>query len=178
MSKPRELHITVMTDPERGIVYDMAKCEPEIFTAKHMTELVYVRREDYEALKAELDRYSDRYRQIELANKEMTRNDHATFGKLLEENASLRAEAAEVLKWKTNTLPGPGGKIIQDNLDMIKELTELKLIAESLRQALRLYADKKFYEGGHNTDGGHAGYEIDNYGDTARKALEGKGTEK
>lgn len=41
---PRELHITVMTKPERGIVYQMDKCETEIFTAPHLTKLVYVRR--------------------------------------------------------------------------------------------------------------------------------------
>jgi len=37
--------------------------------------------------------------------------------------------------------------------------------------ALELYSNKTFYEGGHNTDEGSSGADIDNYGSAARKAL-------
>lgn len=47
-----------------------------------------------EKLRAENERLGERYRLIELANKEWTRNDAVTFGKLLEENSMMR-EALE-----------------------------------------------------------------------------------
>lgn len=47
---------------------------------------------EVDALKAERDEFIQKYRHIELANREMSRNDHVTFGELYEERNQLRAE--------------------------------------------------------------------------------------
>lgn len=44
----------------------------------------------------ERDALAERYRKIELANKEMSRNDHVTFGDLLEKLKSAEAEIDEL----------------------------------------------------------------------------------
>lgn len=53
---------------------------------------------DLERLKGELSDFAIKYRLIDLANKEWSRNDAITFGRLFEENARLKGEivAAEV----------------------------------------------------------------------------------
>lgn len=45
-----------------------------------------------ERLKAERDEFAREYRHIKLANSEMTRNDHATFGEIIEQNVQLEDE--------------------------------------------------------------------------------------
>lgn len=47
-------------------------------------------------LKAELLNFSDRYKSVQLANKEMSRNDHVCFGDLLIERNELRAEVEKL----------------------------------------------------------------------------------
>lgn len=47
-------------------------------------------------LEAQVVEYVDRYRQLKKANPELSRNDHVTFGALMEERDALRARVAEL----------------------------------------------------------------------------------
>lgn len=83
---------------------------------------------------------------------------------------------AEVETWKANALHGPGGKIIQDNLDMLNELSELNLLAESYRAKLAEIGRAKLGVNTFATDDYHRGYfdAAFKLAEEARKALEGK----
>lgn len=50
----------------------------------------------FEEIEAENERLNHRYKSIELANKELSRNDHVNFGELIKENGRLEAKLAEV----------------------------------------------------------------------------------
>lgn len=53
---PLEIVFTIMQKPEPGLVYDMAKCTPRIFTAPHLSEFHWIEKSAYEKLKAERDK--------------------------------------------------------------------------------------------------------------------------
>lgn len=66
-----------------------------INAARASYKLAEMYEQECQKLRAENERFAERYRLIELANKEWTRNDAVTFGKLLEENLLMREALAE-----------------------------------------------------------------------------------
>ncbi len=63
---------------------------------KYRATLERIVKADYLALQKERDDWANRYRLIELANAELSRNDHKTFGELLIERDKYRAALEQI----------------------------------------------------------------------------------
>lgn len=89
----------------------------------------------YDAVCAERDEWARKYRDIETANAQLTKNDHVNFGALISERDALRAENERL------RASGPQNFVRKEMYDQVRaELAEAKdyrAWAESFRKQLR-----------------------------------------
>ncbi len=83
----------------------------------------------------------------------------------------ITKQSAEIARLKEIALGHDIGQCDHGLQVMETKLEKQSALLDECASALEFYANKQSYEGGHNTDGGHAGIEIDNYGESARKVL-------
>lgn len=84
---------------EKELAQQVSRLERELAEAKTNVKTINdVCNENFLKLQTENARLLERYKHIEISNKEMTKNDHVTFGKLLTENAEAKESSLSIIK--------------------------------------------------------------------------------